>query len=77
MHLTNNMAKNNDSPALAADAVEAGAPACGIEVTEEMIKAGLKEARLYDHDDPKEWEIAAVYEAMEKARRCSMGTAHR
>jgi hypothetical protein len=40
-----------------------------IEVTDAMIEAGYEASRLYDRDDPKDWEIAAVYRAMEKARR--------
>ena len=40
-----------------------------IEVTDEMIEAGYKASRLYDRDDPKEWEIAAIYRAMEAVRR--------
>lgn len=40
-----------------------------IEVTNEMIEAGYKASRLYDRDDPKDWEIAAIYRAMESVRR--------
>jgi hypothetical protein len=47
----------------------AGAPADEIEITSEMIEAGCAAARLYDREDPKDWEIAAVYRAMEIARR--------
>ena len=34
-----------------------------------MIKAGCKASRLYDREDPKEWEVAAIYRAMEAERR--------
>jgi len=40
-----------------------------IEVTEAMIDAGLAAASLYDKEDPKEWEIAAVYRAMEATKQ--------
>ena len=40
-----------------------------IEVTEAMIEAGFEASRLYDRDDPKDWELVAVYRAMEAARR--------
>jgi hypothetical protein len=40
-----------------------------IEITPAMIEAGYLASRLYDREDPKEWEIAAIYEAMEKERR--------
>jgi hypothetical protein len=40
-----------------------------IEITPEMIEAGCEASRLYDRDDPKDWEIASIYKAMERARR--------
>ena len=40
-----------------------------IEITFEMIEAGYKASCLYDRGDPKEWEIAAIYRAMEETRR--------
>ena len=47
----------------------AGAPAEEIEITPEMIEPGVAASRLYDREDPKSWEVAAVYEAMERHRR--------
>lgn len=44
-----------------------------IEITPEMIDAGCEASRLYERGDPKEWEIAAIYKAMEKARRSKRG----
>jgi hypothetical protein len=58
----------------AKSAGEAGAPDDEIEITPEMIEAGYEASRLYDRDDPKEWEMAAVYRAMEKERRRSHGS---
>ncbi len=52
----------------------AGAPETEIEVTEAMIEAGIKASCLYDHDDPKSWEVTAIYEAMERCRRYGNGS---
>ncbi len=49
----------------------AGAPEKESEVTEAMIEAGVKASCLYDRDDQKSWEVAAVYEAMEHCRRAA------
>ena len=40
-----------------------------IRVTEAMIEAGVQASCLYDREDPKDWEVAAVYRAMEAVRR--------
>jgi hypothetical protein len=64
----------SDSAATTDSVDVAGAPEDEIEITPEMIEAGYKVSRLYDREDPKEWEIAAVYRAMEKARREIHGT---
>lgn len=45
-----------------------------IEVTPEIIESGYKAACLHDREDAKEWEIAAVYRAMEYVRRAGHGT---
>lgn len=54
----------------------AGAPETEIEVTPEMIEAGVEESCLYDREDPKSWEVEAVYRAMESCRRKVMATDH-
>jgi hypothetical protein len=43
-------------------------PAMEIEVTPEMIEAGLDEYALFSSRDPGEWVVAAIYRAMEKIR---------
>jgi len=40
-----------------------------IEITDDMVEAGYQASCLYDREDPKEWEIAAIYRAMESVRR--------
>jgi hypothetical protein len=40
-----------------------------IEVTPEMLKAGLDEYALFDSVDPGEWVVSAVYRAMARAAR--------
>jgi hypothetical protein len=67
----------HDSPVESDHSGSAGAPDNGIEVTPEMIEAGFEESCLYDFDDPKEWEVAAVYRAMETVRRRSREEVHR
>ena len=52
----------------------AGAPETEIEITEAMIEEGVKASCLYDHGDPKSWEVAAIYEAMERCRRYGNGS---
>ncbi len=74
MHLTNNDSKGHDSPSLP-NSEAAGAPE-EIEVTPEMLEAGVRESCLYDREDPKSWEVGAVYRAMEGVRRGAMATAH-
>ena len=39
-----------------------------IEITPEMIEAGLNAYALYSFGDPGEWVVWAIYEAMAKAR---------
>lgn len=51
-----------------------GAKKDEIEVTPAMAEAGCREAALYDRDDPKAWEVAAVYRAMELIRRHGTGS---
>jgi hypothetical protein len=53
----------------------AGAPE-EIEVTPAMIEAAFDASRLYDGEDPKDWEMAAVYRAMERARRLTTVADH-
>jgi len=48
-----------------------------IEVTPDMVEAGYSASRLYDREDPKEWELTAVYRAMERARRQFTAADHR
>jgi hypothetical protein len=55
------------------DSIEAGVPA-EIEITPAMIEAGCEASRLYDREDPKDWEVAAVYRAMEAERRKTHGS---
>jgi hypothetical protein len=38
-----------------------------IEITEEMLRAGIEEYALFDSQDPGEWVVAAIYRAMRKA----------
>jgi hypothetical protein len=35
-----------------------------IEITPEMIEAGIKEYALFDFYDPGEWVVCAIYRAM-------------
>jgi hypothetical protein len=44
-------------------------PRVGIEVTPAMLEAGIEASALFDLYDPAEWEITAIYRAMESARR--------
>jgi hypothetical protein len=44
-----------------------------IEVTPEMVEAGLTELALFDSGDPGEWMVHAIYRAMEKARHHGSG----
>jgi hypothetical protein len=46
-----------------------------IEITPEMIEAGIRAYDLYDSEDPYEWIVAAIYTAMEKARLREAGRA--
>jgi hypothetical protein len=48
---------------------EAGAPAGEVEITPDMIEAGIEEYALFSSGDPGRWVVAAIYRAMEKARQ--------
>ena len=37
-----------------------------VEITPEMVKAGVAALSLYEFLEPDEWKVAAVYEAMSK-----------
>ena len=37
-----------------------------IEITPEMIEAGIDEYALFDFHDPGEWVVSAIYRAMAK-----------
>jgi hypothetical protein len=45
-------------------------PTNAIEITPEMIAAGMEEYALFDSRDCGEWVVAAVYRAMETVRAC-------
>lgn len=45
-----------------------GLPETEIEITPEMIEAGVRAFYLYDRGDPAEWIVWAVFVEMEKAR---------
>jgi hypothetical protein len=47
-----------------------------IEITPEMIEAGAEASCLFERDDPKTWEIEAVYRAMERVRRATVTDRH-
>jgi hypothetical protein len=47
----------------------AGAPDAEIEVTTEMIEAGIEAYCLWDRDDPTEWKVADIFRQMAKAKR--------
>lgn len=36
----------------------------GIEITPDMIEAGIEEYALFDFQDPGEWVVSAIYRAM-------------
>lgn len=38
-----------------------------IEITPEMLRAGIDEYALYEFADPGEWVVSAIYRAMRKA----------
>jgi hypothetical protein len=40
-----------------------------IEITSEMIEAGVSELALFDSSDRREWIVSAVYAAMERIAR--------
>jgi hypothetical protein len=40
-----------------------------IEITPEMLRAGIEEYALFDSQDPGEWVVSAIYRAMRKSRR--------
>ena len=40
--------------------------AVDIEITPEMIKAGIEEYALFDSVDPGEWVVSAIYRAMRR-----------
>ncbi|HLN38434.1 MAG TPA: hypothetical protein VK337_11675 [Xanthobacteraceae bacterium] len=43
-----------------------------IEVTPEMVEAGIEEMGLFDWGDPAEWSVPMIYRAMELQRRRSI-----
>jgi hypothetical protein len=53
---------------------EAGAPEHEIEITAEMIGAGIKAIEIWDSGDLPEWKVVSVYKAMERARKGAMVT---
>jgi hypothetical protein len=67
MHLTYHDRDRYASEASPAKAEEAGAPE--IEITDDMIAAGVKACELWDSGDPPEWKAWSIYSAMERARR--------
>jgi hypothetical protein len=40
-----------------------------VEITPEMEEAGVSAFSHYDSDDPPDWTVRAIYEAMERMRR--------
>ena len=40
-----------------------------IEITPEMMEAGIEEYALFDFQEPGEWVVSAIYRAMAKAER--------
>jgi hypothetical protein len=42
----------------------AGAPDDEIEITSEMLVAGVEAYALFDFEDPGEWVVSAIYRAM-------------
>jgi len=84
MHLTYHDSKPHTSEVSTAKAEEAGAPDDDsrprfsteelsiIEVTPEMIEAGIDEFGLFDWGDPAEWIVPMIYRAMELQRRHSI-----
>jgi len=46
-----------------------------IEVTPEMVEAGIEEMGLFDWGDPAEWSVPMIYRAMELQRRRSIKAA--
>lgn len=40
-----------------------------IEITPDMLEAGLDAISLYDWSDPGDWIVTSIYSAMEKVRR--------
>jgi len=40
-----------------------------IEISDEMIEAGIEALELWDFGDLPEWKVASVYKAMELARK--------
>jgi hypothetical protein len=44
-------------------------PGAEIEVTPEMIEAGVEEYSLFSFGDRGTWVVSAIYRAMETARR--------
>ncbi len=71
MHLTYLDSDGHKATASTANAGGAGAPE--IEVTPAMIAAGCDEMELFDIGDRSSWIVAAVYRAMEGARRSMEG----
>jgi hypothetical protein len=42
-----------------------------IEITEEMIRAGVEELALFDFYDRAEWKVDAIYRAMTRVAKAS------
>ncbi len=53
------------------DPVEAGAPTDEIEITPEMIRAGVEACSLWSACDLDEWKAIDIYRQMERARRAT------
>lgn len=66
MHLTDHDATSTPAPT--------GRLPTEIEITPEMMEAGLKVCSLLEAGDPDEWLVSAVYSAMERAKEAA---AHR
>jgi hypothetical protein len=61
-------------PSPSADSVGAGGPEDEIEITPEMIEAGIEACGMWSLSDLDEWKAIDIYRQMERARRRSMAT---
>jgi hypothetical protein len=61
MHLTERKIRPMPTPHCERDDSSAD-----LEVTPEMLEAGLEEYALFDSEDPGEWVVTAIYRAMAK-----------